>query len=47
MTEDYSNGIDDDCDGAIDGGSLTVYSDVEVGKRSRRLLQLRLILRAC
>ena len=28
MAEDYNNGIDDDCDGAIDGGSITIYSDI-------------------
>ena len=27
MLEDYGNGIDDNCDGAVDGGALTVYSD--------------------
>ncbi len=25
--EDLTNGVDDDCDGAIDGGSLTTYDD--------------------
>ena len=27
MTEDLSNGIDDDCDGAVDGGSLQLFTD--------------------
>mgnify|MGYP001426475465 CR=1 FL=1 len=27
MTEDLNNGIDDDCDGAIDGGNIVVYDD--------------------
>jgi hypothetical protein len=27
MTEDLNNGIDDDCDGAIDGGNIVVYTD--------------------
>ena len=27
MAEDYTNGIDDDCDGAVDGGSVEVYED--------------------
>ena len=26
-TEDYSNGIDDDCDGITDAGSYTAYGD--------------------
>ncbi len=26
-TEDLSNGIDDDCDGTVDGGSATLYTD--------------------